>query len=98
MSERGDTNFTRAVPSAAGARLLLCGRIYVLVLNEKESLPIENYKYRDHLGINKVIEISEPPEDRRPELERMTYEDSNGERHVVEFSIMAKCPGISTDN
>lgn len=68
-------------------------------INEKESLPVENYKYRGHLDINKVIEISEPPEDCRPELEGMTYEDSNGERHVVALPYhMAKCPGISTDN
>ncbi|SEJ66384.1 hypothetical protein SAMN04244572_04833, partial [Azotobacter beijerinckii] len=36
-----DTNFTRAVPSAAGARLLLCGRIYVLVLSG--SIDMKNF-------------------------------------------------------
>jgi len=34
VSERGDTNFTRAIPSAAETRCLLCGKIYVQVLSK----------------------------------------------------------------
>jgi len=62
---------------------------------KQESLPVEDYKYGDHLDIKKVINIQEPPADCKAELEKMTYEDSNGKRHIAEFPVMAKCPGIS---
>ncbi|WP_396335856.1 DUF2790 domain-containing protein [Azotobacter beijerinckii] len=84
--------------SLAGISCVVASGEQSVDTDERESLPIEDYRYGDHLDINKVIEISEPPEDCKPELERMTYEDSNGKRHVVEFPVMAKCPGISTDN
>ena len=79
----------------AGISCIVAAEEQAAVADKQESLPVEDYKYGDHLDVKKVIEIEEPPADCKAELEKMVYEDSNGKRHVEEFPVMAKCPGIS---
>ncbi|RON44201.1 hypothetical protein BK666_17730 [Pseudomonas frederiksbergensis] len=50
--------------------------------------PVESYSYGMKLDIQKVISISDTADQCGPVPTQMTYEDSQGQRHVLEYSIM----------
>ncbi|PSS50758.1 DUF2790 domain-containing protein [Pseudomonas sp. BBP2017] len=53
-----------------------------------EQIPVEQYSYSQHLDIAKVISMSEVPNVCEVVPARMTYEDSQGQRHILEYHVM----------
>ncbi|WP_406227000.1 DUF2790 domain-containing protein [Pseudomonas siliginis] len=49
---------------------------------------VESYKYGMHLDIAKVVSITPPADICAPSPVQMTYEDSQGHTHIMEYSIM----------
>jgi hypothetical protein len=49
---------------------------------------VEQYTYSTHLDVAKVISLSAVPNVCSVVPERMTYEDSQGKRHVMEYQVM----------
>lgn len=50
--------------------------------------PVEEYTYTTHLDIAKVVSMSEIPNVCKVVPARMTYEDSKGVEHVLEYRVM----------
>jgi len=50
--------------------------------------PIEEYTYSTHLDIAKVISMSEAPNVCEVVPMKMEYEDSQGQRHILRYSMM----------
>ncbi|NBA98683.1 DUF2790 domain-containing protein [Pseudomonas sp. R5(2019)] len=53
-----------------------------------QTVPVEQYSYSQHLDIAKVISMSEIPNVCEVVPARMTYEDSQGKTHVLEYRVM----------
>ncbi|PWB33500.1 DUF2790 domain-containing protein [Pseudomonas sp. SDI] len=53
-----------------------------------EQIPVEQYSYSQHLDIAKVISMSEIPNVCEVVPARMTYEDSQGQKHILEYRVM----------
>jgi hypothetical protein len=53
-----------------------------------QNLPVETYAYSTNLDIEHVISITEPANECAPVPVQMTYEDSHGERHVLQYQVM----------
>lgn len=49
---------------------------------------VEQYTYGTHLDIAKVVSVSNIPNVCRVVPMRMTYEDSNGQQHVMAYQVM----------
>ncbi|AIR90009.1 DUF2790 domain-containing protein [Pseudomonas cremoricolorata] len=49
---------------------------------------VETYSYSQHLDIAKVLNMSPVANVCAVVPARMTYEDSHGQRHVVEYEVM----------
>ncbi|WP_296181011.1 DUF2790 domain-containing protein [Pseudomonas sp. UBA1879] len=49
---------------------------------------VEHYSYSTKLDIAKVISVGEVPNVCRVVPQHMTYEDSHGQRHVMEYMVM----------
>lgn len=52
------------------------------------STPIETYSSATKLDIAHVISITEPANECAPTPVQMTYEDSYGEQHVLQYQVM----------
>ncbi|VVP92561.1 hypothetical protein PS918_03384 [Pseudomonas fluorescens] len=50
--------------------------------------PIETYSYGSNLDIKKVIAVSDVGNECGPVPAQMTYEDSQGQRHVLQYQVM----------
>jgi hypothetical protein len=50
--------------------------------------PVESYSYGMKLDIQKVISISDTADTCGPVPTQMTYEDSKGQRHILQYSVM----------
>jgi hypothetical protein len=50
--------------------------------------PVETYTYDTKLDIQKVITVSDIPDLCGPVPAQMTYEDSQGQRHVLQYQVM----------
>ncbi|MFW0753913.1 DUF2790 domain-containing protein [Pseudomonas sp. H11T01] len=50
--------------------------------------PIEIYTYGTKLDINKVLTITDIPDQCGPVPVQMTYEDSHGQQHVMQYQVM----------
>ncbi|RKS28343.1 uncharacterized protein DUF2790 [Pseudomonas sp. WPR_5_2] len=50
--------------------------------------PIETYTYGSNLDIKKVITVSDVPNECGPVPAQMTYEDSRGQRHVLQYQVL----------
>lgn len=55
--------------------------------NGAETL-VEQYSYSQDLDIAKVISMSDVPNVCKVVPARMTYEDSKGHRHILEYRVM----------
>ncbi len=53
-----------------------------------EPLPVEHYSYAQHLDIAHVISTSDVADVCAVVPVRMTYEDSKGQRHMLEYHVM----------
>ena len=53
-----------------------------------EQIPVEHYNYSQHLDIAKVLSMSPVADVCAVVPARMTYEDSQGHRHVLEYRVM----------
>lgn len=58
------------------------------VEQQVEQTPVEQYSYSQHLDIARVISMSEVPNVCQVVPARMTYEDSQGNEHVLEYRVM----------
>jgi hypothetical protein len=59
-----------------------------LVNTSAEQIPVEQYSYSQHLDIAKVLSMSEVPNVCEVVPARMTYEDSQGHKHILEYRVM----------
>ncbi|MCY1399661.1 hypothetical protein D3C76_331350 [compost metagenome] len=53
-----------------------------------EQIPVEQYTYSKHLDIAKVLSTSAIPNVCGVVPARMTYEDSTGKKHILEYQVM----------
>ncbi|MBA1187518.1 DUF2790 domain-containing protein [Pseudomonas entomophila] len=51
-------------------------------------IPVEHYHYNEPLDIARVLSMSPIPNVCAVVPTRMTYEDSGGHRHVLEYQVM----------
>lgn len=58
------------------------------VAQAAEQIPVEQYNYSQQLDIARVISMSEVPNVCEVVPARMTYEDSQGHRHILEYRVM----------
>jgi hypothetical protein len=58
------------------------------VANDVEQIPVEQYSYSQHLDIARVLSMSEVPNVCEVVPARMTYEDSKGRKHILEYRVM----------
>ena len=59
-----------------------------LANNGAEQIPVEQYSYSQHLDIAKVLSMSEIPNVCEVVPARMTYKDSKGQKHILEYRVM----------
>lgn len=55
---------------------------------QTNNIAVETYGYSTKLDIEHVISITEPANECAPVPVQMTYEDSHGERHVLQYQTM----------
>ncbi|MBU0521510.1 MULTISPECIES: DUF2790 domain-containing protein [Pseudomonas] len=55
---------------------------------EAGKTPVERYTYSTQLDIKKVIAVTDIANECGPVPAQMTYEDSNGQRHVLQYQVM----------
>ncbi|WP_095108155.1 DUF2790 domain-containing protein [Pseudomonas sp. Irchel 3E20] len=53
-----------------------------------QEVPVVEYTYSTHLDIAKVLSMSEIPNVCEVVPARMEYEDSKGQRHILQYSVM----------
>ncbi|NUT78489.1 DUF2790 domain-containing protein [Pseudomonas sp. C1C7] len=71
------------------AIILALGSFGTQAFAEENKSPVEPYTYDSHLDIKKVITITDIPNNIcGPVPAQMTYEDSNGQRHVMQYQVM----------
>ncbi|EKT4522860.1 DUF2790 domain-containing protein [Pseudomonas juntendi] len=58
------------------------------VAKDAEQIPVEQYSYSQHLDIARVLSMSEVPNVCEVVPARMTYEDSQGQKHILEYRVM----------
>lgn len=51
-------------------------------------MPVDTYTYDMKLDIQKVITVSDIPDQCGPVPAQMTYEDSQGQRHILQYQVM----------
>lgn len=51
-------------------------------------IPVESYQYGMQLDIQKIITVSEIANECAPVPAQMTYEDSQGKRHILQYQVM----------
>ena len=51
-------------------------------------MPVETYTYDTKLDIQKVITVTDIPDQCGPVPAQMTYEDSHGQRHILQYQVM----------
>ncbi|MGS7251902.1 DUF2790 domain-containing protein [Pseudomonas sp. SK] len=66
----------------------LCGAAMAGEGKDAEQIPVEQYNYAQHLDIARVISMSEVPNVCEVVPARMTYEDSKGQKHILEYRVM----------
>lgn len=54
----------------------------------KSKTPVDTYTYDMKLDIQKVITVSDIPDQCGPVPAQMTYEDSQGQRHILQYQVM----------
>ncbi|MGF6287750.1 DUF2790 domain-containing protein [Pseudomonas silensiensis] len=50
--------------------------------------PVETYTYDTKLDIQKVIKVTDIAGECGPVPAQMTYEDSKGQRHILQYQVM----------
>ena len=55
-----------------------------------QQTPVAEYTYSSDLDIAKVVSMSEVPNVCEVVPARMEYEDSKGQRHILNYSVMGK--------
>jgi hypothetical protein len=84
----------KPVMKAALVVMALCGFSAAAMAQDgpsessSQAQPVEQYTYSTHLDIAKVISVDEVPNVCSVVPQHMTYEDSQGKRHVLEYQIM----------
>ncbi|MCE1115747.1 MULTISPECIES: DUF2790 domain-containing protein [Pseudomonas] len=66
----------------------LCGAALAGEAKDAEQIPVEQYSYSQHLDIARVLSMSEVPNVCEVVPARMTYEDSQGQKHILEYRVM----------
>ncbi|MHC8294589.1 DUF2790 domain-containing protein [Pseudomonas sp. LB3P58] len=50
--------------------------------------PVDTYTYDTKLDIQKVVTVTDIPDQCGPVPAQMTYEDSQGQRHILQYQVM----------
>jgi hypothetical protein len=71
-------------------KTLLIGALSIIgfAAHADETAPVVHYSYGMHLDIAKVISQTAPDEYKDVSPVQLTYLDSAGERHVVEYDVV----------
>jgi hypothetical protein len=51
-------------------------------------IPVETYSYGMKLDIQKIITVTDTGDECAPVPKQMTYEDSQGQRHILQYQVM----------
>lgn len=51
-------------------------------------IPVETYSYGMKLDIQKIVTVSDIANECAPVPAQMTYEDSHGQRHILQYQVM----------
>lgn len=70
------------------ALLLLIAGVFSAAAMADEPLPVEHYSYSQHLDIAHVISTTEIANVCAVVPVRLTYEDSKGQKHILEYRVM----------
>ncbi|WP_047275832.1 DUF2790 domain-containing protein [Pseudomonas lundensis] len=70
------------------ALLLLIASVFSAAAMADEPLPVEHYSYSQHLDIAHVISTTDIANVCAVVPMRMTYEDTNGQKHILEYRVM----------
>ncbi len=54
----------------------------------RDQTPVETYSYGSNLDIKKFISVSDVGPECGPVSAQMTYEDSQGQRHVMQYQVL----------
>lgn len=60
----------------------------VMAMDSNEEIPVEHYQYSQHLDIKRVISQERVPDVCGVVATHMTYEDSAGRRHILEYRVL----------
>lgn len=76
----------------AGASCMAMAEARPMTADTTGALRLEHYDYSMDLDIARVIKITEIPNvcEVVPMQMQMVYEDSHGQRHVLEYSVMGR--------
>ncbi|WP_313302626.1 DUF2790 domain-containing protein [Pseudomonas sp.] len=66
----------------------LCATAMAGEANDADQIPVEQYDYSQHLDIARVLSMSAVPNVCEVVPARMTYEDSQGQKHILEYRVM----------
>lgn len=58
------------------------------IKTQGQQAPIEQYSYATHLDVAKVMSEEPVPDICGVVPMRMTYQDSNGKQHILEYEVM----------
>lgn len=70
------------------ALLLLIASVFSAAAMADEPLPVEHCSYSQHLDIAHVISTTDIANVCAVVPVRMTYEDTNGQKHILEYRVM----------
>jgi len=70
------------------ALLLLIASVFSAAAMADEPLAVEHYSYSQHLDIAHVISTTDIANVCAVVPVRMTYEDTNGQKHILEYRVM----------
>ncbi|TWI57456.1 uncharacterized protein DUF2790 [Pseudomonas duriflava] len=65
-----------------------CATLTVSLAHAAEHPVVEQYTYSTQLDIAKVIDLEQPADVCSVVPVHMTYEDHQGQRHTIEYSVM----------
>jgi len=79
-----------ALLALAGVSCMVVAEEKSIPANTQESLDVERYEYAMDLDIARIIKSPDIPEVCSVVPVQMTYEDHQGQRHVLEYLVMGK--------
>lgn len=71
--------------------LALFGFSSVVMAQDSATPPVEQYTYASHLDVAKIISEDPVPDVCAVVPMHMTYQDSKGQQHILQYEVMGGC-------